>query len=165
MAEEDRPTARIVVGVDGSESSRKALRWALAQARRQNAAVEAVTGWTFPATSSWIPVPASDLEAAARQALAETVDQERHTAPEVPLDTHIVHGHPAQVLVDTANGADLLVVGCRGLGGFTGTLLGSVSRYCVEHATCPVLVVRDNEGPRSGQQLHGASSPRTTGTS
>ncbi|MFD7100858.1 universal stress protein, partial [Streptomyces xanthophaeus] len=119
MAEEDRPTARIVVGVDGSESSRKALRWALAQARRQNATVEAVTGWTFPATSSWIPVPASDLEAAARQALAESVEREGHTAPEVPLDTHIVQGHPARVLVDTANGADLLVVGCRGLGAFT----------------------------------------------
>ncbi|MFE3527036.1 universal stress protein [Streptomyces sp. NPDC059161] len=87
MAEEDGPTARIVVGVDGSESARKALRWALAQARRQNAAVEAVTRWTFPATSSWIPVPAADLEAAARQALADTVDQERHTAPEVPLGT------------------------------------------------------------------------------
>lgn len=144
MAGENRPTARIVVGVDGSESSRKALRWALAQARRQNAAVEAVTGWTFPAASSWIPVPASDLEAAARHALADAVNQERHTAPEVPLDTHIAQGHPAQVLVDTANGADLLVVGCRGLGAFTGTLLGSVSRYCVEHATCPVLVMRDN---------------------
>ncbi|MFD8953993.1 universal stress protein [Streptomyces xanthophaeus] len=152
MAEEDRPTARIVVGVDGSESSRKALRWALAQARRQNATVEAVTGWTFPATSSWIPVPASDLEAAARQALAESVEREGHTAPEVPLDTHIVQGHPARVLVDTANGADLLVVGCRGLGAFTGALLGSVSRYCVEHATCPVLVVRDDEGPDAGQQ-------------
>ncbi|MEV7068508.1 universal stress protein [Streptomyces collinus] len=112
---------------------------------RQNAAVEAVTGWTIPATSSFVPVPASDLEAAARQALAHAVDQERHTAPEVPLDTHIVHGHPAQILVDTANGADLLVVGSRGLGGFTGTLLGSVSRYCVEHATCPVVVMRDNE--------------------
>ncbi|MFJ8162515.1 universal stress protein [Streptomyces sp. NPDC096136] len=145
MADQNGPTARIVVGVDGSEPSRKALRWALAQARRQNAAVEAVTGWTIPATSSFVPVPASDLEAAARQALAHAVDQERHTAPEVPLNTHIVLGHPAQLLVDTANGADLLVVGSRGLGGFTGTLLGSVSRYCVEHATCPVVVMRDNE--------------------
>lgn len=128
VAEEDQTTARIVVGVDGSEPSRKALRWALAQARRQNAAVEAVTGWEFPATSSWIPVPAQDLEAAARQALADAVDQERPAAPEVPLNTRIVHGHPAQVLIDTANGADLLVVGSRGLGSFTGTLLGSVSR-------------------------------------
>ncbi|MFD6878605.1 MULTISPECIES: universal stress protein [unclassified Streptomyces] len=159
MVEEDRPTARIVVGVDGSESSRKALRWALTQARRQNAAVEAITGWTFPATSSWIPVPASDLEAAARQALADTVEQERHTAPEVPLDTRIAQGHPAHVLVDTANGADLLVVGCRGLGGLTGTLLGSVSRYCVEHATCPVVVMRDTEGPHPGQQRRASPRP------
>ncbi|MEV5282373.1 universal stress protein [Streptomyces sp. NPDC051994] len=143
MTEGDETTARIVVGVDGSEPSRKALRWALAQARRQNAAVVAVIGREFPTTSSWVVVPAADLKAAARQALADVVEQERHTAPEVALDTRIEHGHPARVLIDTAHGADLLVVGSRGLGGFTGTLLGSVSRYCAEHATCPVLVMRD----------------------
>ncbi|MEU9126888.1 universal stress protein [Kitasatospora sp. NPDC048540] len=136
----------IVVGVDGSPSSRAALRWALAQARLEGAAVEAVTAWDFPPLSGWgLTIPGPQIEEAARLALADTVEQEQEgdaPGPPVPVRQRTEYGHPADVLLQAAGGAHLLVVGTRGLGGFTGTLLGSVSRHCVEHAPCPVVVVR-----------------------
>ncbi|MFJ1706664.1 universal stress protein [Kitasatospora sp. NPDC088346] len=134
----------IVVGVDGSPSSRAALRWALAQARLEGAAVEAVTAWDFPPLSGWgLTIPGPQIEEAARLTLADTVRQEQDAATSpVPVRQRTEYGHPADVLLRAAHGAHLLVVGTRGLGGFTGTLLGSVSRHCVEHAPCPVVVVR-----------------------
>ncbi|WP_329500464.1 universal stress protein [Kitasatospora herbaricolor] len=134
----------IVVGVDGSPSSRAALRWARRQARLEDASVEAVAAWDFPPLSGWgLSIPGPEIEEAARLALADTVEQEQDTThPPVPVRQRTEYGHPADVLLRFARGAHLLVVGSRGLGGFTGTLLGSVSRHCVEHAPCPVVVVR-----------------------
>ena len=141
-------TATIVVGVDGSSSSQAALRWALRQAQLEGAPVEAVAAWTYPPLSGWGPtVPGPEIEEAARRALAETVTQEEDTArPAVPVRQLAECGHPAEVLLRAARGAHLLVVGSRGLGGFSGTLLGSVSRHCAEHASCPVVVVRSADG-------------------
>ncbi|MFE3107239.1 universal stress protein [Kitasatospora indigofera] len=132
----------IVVGVDGSPSSRAALRWAQRQARLEDASVEAVAAWDYPPMSSWgLSIPGPEIEEAARLALADTVKQEQDdTRP--PVRQRTEYGHPADALLKAASGAHLLVVGTRGLGGFTGTLLGSVSRHCVEHAPCPVVVVR-----------------------
>jgi nucleotide-binding universal stress UspA family protein len=139
--------ATIVVGVDGSDYSKDALRWAARQAELTGAAVDAITAWELPAFSGWAPADAEDLDFPrfAEQTLAQTVDEV--FGPDRPtwLRTRVVAGHAAQVLVDASAGADLLVVGSRGHGGFADALLGSVSTYCVHHAHCPVLVIRSRK--------------------
>ena len=131
---------RIVVGVDGSAASRDALRWAQWQAELTGAPLEVVTAWSYP-TSYGFPVIADvDWEQGARTVLDEAVDEA--LGPQADVTRRVVEGHAARVLVEAADGADLLVVGSRGHGGFTGMLLGSVSEHVVTHASCPVVVVR-----------------------
>jgi nucleotide-binding universal stress UspA family protein len=135
----------VVVGVDGSEPSKDALRWAIRYARMTGATVRAVTVWHFPTSFGWGPLPAipeMDLEADARAALKEAVEAVTDTAEPVTLQTEVVEGPPALMLLRAAEGADLLVVGSRGHGAFAGMLIGSVSEHCVHHASCPVVVVR-----------------------
>ncbi len=136
-----RPAERIVVGVDGSPASVDALKWAIRQAALTGAAVEAVLAWQYPMAYGGYPGSGDiDWPANARTALdtalAEAVDSN------AAVSRRVVEGHPAQVLIDAAAGADLLVVGSRGRGGFVGMLLGSVSEHVSAHAPCPVLVVR-----------------------
>ncbi|MFF7984068.1 universal stress protein [Streptomyces sp. NPDC007901] len=133
----------IVVGVDGSESSRAALRWAAHQARLTGAELRPVQAWRLPVTYG-MPVDYSDadFEKQARESLRRTVEETLGEHPGVPVAPQVVEGHPAAVLAEAAQNADLLVVGSHGHGAFTGMLLGSVSNHCVHHATCPVLVVR-----------------------
>ncbi|MCI2416475.1 universal stress protein [Saccharopolyspora sp. K220] len=136
---------KIVVGVDGSESSKCALRWALKQAALTGAVVQAVTSWEFPAFYSWEggPMPPDDFEQAAQKSLDDTVDEiELEPGPAVPIQRELTHAHAAQALLDAAADADLLVVGSRGHGSFYGALLGSVSQRCAQHANCPVVIVR-----------------------
>jgi nucleotide-binding universal stress UspA family protein len=134
----------IVVGVDGSPSSNAALRWALGQARRTGGRVQAVTSWEFPAYYGMGAVfPYEDFAATAGKILHEAVEEALGAGgPDVPVRESVVAGHPAQVLIDLSAHAALLVVGSRGHGAFTGTLLGSVSQQCAQHARCPVVVVR-----------------------
>ena len=134
----------IVVGVDGSPSSRAALRWAISQARTTGARVQAVTAWEFPALYSWGPThPYEDFAATAGKVLAESVQEACGSeGPDVEIRESVVAGHPAQVLLDASARTALLVVGSRGHGGFDGTLLGSVSQHCAQHARCPVVIVR-----------------------
>jgi nucleotide-binding universal stress UspA family protein len=136
--------AHIVVGVDGSDCSKDALRWAARQAECTGATVDAVAAWKFPVFSGWAPADGQDLDFLrfTEQALTQAVDEV--LGPDHPawLRTRVVEGHAAQVLIEASADADLLVVGSRGHGGFTGTLLGSVSTYCVHHARCPVTVIR-----------------------
>ncbi|RSM49367.1 universal stress protein UspA [Actinoplanes sp. ATCC 53533] len=134
----------IVVGVDGSPSSKAALRWALAQARRTGARVQAVTSWEYPAYYGMgAVVPYEDFAATAGKILSESVQEALGVdEPDVPVLETVVAGHAAQVLIDKSAHAGLLVVGSRGHGAFTGTLLGSVSQHCAQHAHCPVVVVR-----------------------
>lgn len=134
----------IVVGVDGSPSSRAALRWALGQARRTGARVQAVTSWEYPAYYGMTGAyPYEDFAATAGKILSGVVQEELGTdEPDVAVLETVVAGHPAQALIDMSAQAALLVVGSRGHGAFTGTLLGSVSQRCAQHAHCPVVVVR-----------------------
>ena len=140
---------RIVVGIDGSSASVRALEWALHQAERTGASVEAVHAWEVPAmygTGMMVLPSGEDFDKAAKQSLERAVAQATQATggrTNVPIELRTVSGHPAKILVEMAENADLLVVGSRGHGGFVGTLVGSVSQSAVQHATCPVVIVRD----------------------
>jgi nucleotide-binding universal stress UspA family protein len=137
---------RIVVGVDGSEASAAALRWAAGQARLTGAVLEAVIAWEYPATYGWsLPVDDAGMGADAADALHTSVTDALGADPGVEVREETRLGNAAQVLLTEAEGADLLVLGARGRGGFRGLLLGSVSTHCVHHAPCPVLVVREGQ--------------------
>lgn len=135
---------RIVAGVDGSGPSKAALAWAARQALLTGAVVDAVIAWEFPASSDMVTVVNFDYEGIAAKVLADTIAQ---VASPATIRPKLVQGHAAKVLIDISDGAELLVVGSRGHGGFAGLLLGSVSQHCIHHAHCPVVVIR---GPDRG---------------
>ncbi|MET8152950.1 universal stress protein [Actinoplanes sp. NPDC049668] len=133
----------IVVGVDGSLPGKAALRWALAQARLTGGRIRATIAWEIPSYIGWALIPYDGLEAAAGKLLHESVEEAvGFDGPDVTVVESVMPGHPAQVLIDASAHAALLVVGSHGHGIFAGTLLGSVSRHCAQHARCPVVVVR-----------------------
>jgi len=137
---------RIVVGVDGSEESKAALRWALDEGRLRSASVRAIYAWAFPHMATWsgyIAPAQLNIDALQHDAeeLLDSVIAEANTEG-VDVGRAAVQGSAAQVLVEAAAEADLLVVGSRGHGGFAGLLLGSVSQQCAHHAPCPVVIVR-----------------------
>jgi nucleotide-binding universal stress UspA family protein len=136
---------RIVVGVDGSESSKAALRWAIRQARLTGCSVDAVTAWRYPSTYGLAPLgdEGVDLESDASKALIAALNEVSGLEPDVSVRPQVSEGRAGEVLLRAAKGADLLVVGNRGHGEFASALLGSVSLYCVLHAHCPVLILRD----------------------
>jgi nucleotide-binding universal stress UspA family protein len=140
-------SGRIVVGVDGSSSSEEALRWALGQAERTGQPVEAVISWDIPVNYGVGPILDLDWEGAATSTLKDTVAKAVDSPDADRVSQRVVKGHPARVLLDAAADADLLVVGSRGRGGFTGMLLGSVSQHVVARSPCPVVVVRDSAAP------------------
>jgi nucleotide-binding universal stress UspA family protein len=135
---------RVVVGVDGSPSSLEALAEAAEHASRTDAVLDAITTWQWPASFGWalqLPEgfdPASDATSMLDEALAPV----RAARPELVIRATVAEGNPTATLVKASAGADLLVVGSRGHGEFTGMLLGSVSEHCVGHAKCSVMVVR-----------------------
>ena len=134
---------RIVVGVDGFESSTAALRWAIRQARLTGAVVEAVTAWHIPAGTGWVsPADMPDYQEDASAILAEAIDEMCAVDPDVQVCPRVVQGRAGPVLVDAADGADLLVVGSMGHHGLAETLLGSVGQYCAHNASCPVVIMR-----------------------
>jgi len=128
----------IVVGVDGSESATRALDWAAAEARRARAELTIVGAWSYGGHLASVPAPADAARRVVREALARVAER----YPEVTVRDAVSEGTPSYVLIDAAHDADLLVVGSRGLGGFRGLLLGSVSQHCLNHAACTVVVVR-----------------------
>jgi nucleotide-binding universal stress UspA family protein len=138
---------RIVVGVDGSDGSVAALRWALAEAEIRGAEVEAVLAWQVPVPAlmydGMVPPPADiDYAAEAEEILARSIKAATGGAdPLVPVHRSVPSGPSAANLVAASKGAGLLVVGSRGHGGFAGLLLGSVSQQCAHHAHCPVVIV------------------------
>ena len=136
-------SGRIVVGVDGSSSSARAVAWAARQAKLTGAELLAVAAWNWAATYGYVPVGDFDWEAATLAMLDGVLEKTVDDGQLASVHRHVTEGHPAQVLLDAGEGAELLVVGNRGHGGFSGMLLGSVSQYLVTHAHCPVVVVRD----------------------
>ncbi|MFS0694207.1 universal stress protein [Streptomyces nitrosporeus] len=138
---------RIVVGVDGSDQSIKALRWAVRQAELTGDSVEAVNSWEYPATSwaSMMPGLPEDFDpqAVATVALNEALEEALGADGAQRVERVVVIGNPAQSLLERSRGAELLVVGARGYSGLKATLLGSVSLHVTQHASCPVTVVRD----------------------
>jgi nucleotide-binding universal stress UspA family protein len=156
-ANQSNATPVVVVGVDGSSGAKAALRWALAEARLRNSPVRAVHAWTFgylggsaQGYAYWggslgsytsLGIELSDLHRAAEDLLERAIAGVRTEAEGLEIERLVVQGPAADVLVEAAYPGDLLVVGSRGHGGFTGLLLGSVSQQCVHHAPCPVVVV------------------------
>ncbi|NNC12146.1 universal stress protein [Planctomonas sp. JC2975] len=136
-------TPRIVVGVDGSEQSIAALRQADRLSRLLGTRIEAVSTWTYPvAMSPYALSMEPSFEEIAVQALDEALTEAYGSDRPALLSTVVQYGHPAQVLIERSTGAEMLVLGSRGRGGFAGLLLGSVSSECAAHANCPVLIVR-----------------------
>ncbi|MER6310190.1 universal stress protein [Streptomyces sp. NPDC001657] len=148
---ETKETRPIVVGVDGSESSKEALRWAVRQAELTDSQVSAVIAWEYPplyGSIGWLDAPqelAGHIKMWADQALDGAVREVVKAGDMSRVKATVAYGTPAAVLLDAAQGASLLVVGSRGRGGFSGALLGSVSQHCSQHAPCPVVVVRGGE--------------------
>jgi len=142
----------IIVGVDGSAQSLEALRWAVEEARTRKTAVRAVHVWQYPVSvvvsdpflggpeTDPLLIDPSELSRLAQEHLADVV--RGAVSDPGAVEQLVVQGHPAEELVKAAQGAELLVVGSRGRGGFTGLLLGSVSHACAQHVRCPVVIVR-----------------------
>lgn len=140
-----RDQATVVVGVDGSPQSVRALQWARTLAACTGAAVEAVIAWTYPAAAGWGMVGDWDPEANAHEVLEEALAAAYGSDRPAKLTGRVLQGPAAKTLLDASEGATMLVVGSRGRGGFTGLLLGSVSAVCAEHARVPVLVVHGEQ--------------------
>ncbi|MGH8861691.1 MAG: universal stress protein [Jatrophihabitantaceae bacterium] len=135
----------IVVGVDGSDGSHDALRWAAGQARLTGATVRAVASWRWPNYVTRVP-PGADPAGDTQRTLTESVAALRTEFPDVDISEHIVQGPAGPSLLTHSAGAGLLVVGARGRAAFPGMLLGSVAEYCVRNGPCPVVVVRTLSG-------------------
>ncbi len=138
----------IVVGVDGSPQSKRAVDWALAEAEARGDAVMLVHAWEFPAVltmtygGATLPVfTRDDVQRLSNVLLERTADEARQRAPGVQVRTQLVEGHAADALVDASRDARLLVVGSRGRGGFERMLMGSVSTACAHHTRCPIVIV------------------------
>jgi nucleotide-binding universal stress UspA family protein len=141
------PTATngpVVVGVDGSELSLAAVGFAFEEASFRGTDLVAVGAWTVPTGLDLAPVQTDVAEfgADADRALAESLAGFQERYPDVTVHRQVTLGSPAQVLLDAAKGAQLLVVGSRGRGGFTGMLLGSVSQTLLHHAEIPVAILK-----------------------
>jgi nucleotide-binding universal stress UspA family protein len=145
---DDANDRRIVVGVDGSQHSRDALRWAAHFARVFGARLDAVTAWEYPPAFGWSVVPDNwDPAGDMQKVLQETVADVFGDQPPAGLQMQVHEGQAAKVLIDASNGAIMVVVGSRGHGGFAGMLLGSVSENVAEHAPCPVLIIHGDQAP------------------
>lgn len=135
---------KIVVGVDGSPASVEALKWAVGEARLRNAEVLAVQSWQFTPMVEPLGPTGDNLFEDIRQAAADSLDEAVASVDTggVHVTKKVVEGRASESILDAAEGAELLVVGSRGRGGFSGLLLGSVSQQCAHHARCPIVIVR-----------------------
>jgi len=142
----------VVVGIDGSAQSVRALGWAARYATATGARVQALLAWYYPDAAGQAPVgvaPAPvrhQTEAQMQGTLNEAIAKVYAAQPGPEVETRLGYGHPAQVLIEVSKEADLLVLGSHGHGAFTGMLVGSVSIHCVTGAFCPVVVVRGSGG-------------------
>ena len=139
----------IIVGVDGSDSSKGALDWAYEEAVHHGASLSVIAAFNPPAlpmTPPYGSVPPEGYQSQPRRDALDLLDRLigpfEAKDPAVDIRTVVEEGSPAKVLIERSKEADLLVVGSRGHGGFAGMLLGSVSQHLVAHAECPVVVKR-----------------------
>jgi nucleotide-binding universal stress UspA family protein len=131
----------VVVGIDGSEASREALREARRMAEMMGCPLKVVLVWSWPALVTVHPYPFEyDFEGDARERLTEALEAVFGDGLPPGLEQGVIHGQPAEVLSALSKDARMLVVGSRGHGGFAGLLLGSVSSAVAAHAKCPVLI-------------------------
>jgi len=148
----DAPSTRkpsqgwVVVGLDGSEPSRAALRWAAKEAHRRGDGLQVVTCWSYPVLA-WgaytPPVSGEGWAGQARDAAIEDVNRVLgDDAGNLDIELSVLEGPASLRLLEYDDAADMIVVGSRGRGGFTGLLLGSVSQHLAEHARCPVVIIR-----------------------
>jgi nucleotide-binding universal stress UspA family protein len=137
----------VVVGVDGSPSSRIALAWAAAEAADHGAELVVLNVWehtllppagSLSVSEKYVPDPSQRTA----EDLVQVIKEELGEEPKVLVQPRVKQGTPAKVLIEESAGADLLVVGPRGHGGFAGLVLGSVSQHVAAYAKCPVAVVR-----------------------
>ena len=148
MSSEGSGQELVVVGVDGSPESVMALHWAARYATATGARVRALLAWHYSAAAGEAPVGVApeavrgQTEAQMNQTLDEAIAKAYVGQDPAGVEKGLAYGHPAQALIEASGEADLLVVGHRGHGAFTGMLLGSVSTHCTPHAVCPVVVVR-----------------------
>jgi len=141
--------AVIVVGVDHSEGAKAALRFALEEATLRQATLRVVHAWQYAyigATGFEGSLPAlggdiKELRDAAERDLDATLQEAIPETGTIELERRVVEDRPAAALVEESRGADMVVVGSRGHGGFAGLLLGSVSQQVAHHAACPVVIV------------------------
>lgn len=141
-------TLKVVVGVDGSASSRAAVRWAIGYAKLIGAVVEAVGVVELPMNYGWsAPVVDTSLDEDTaqrnfRQELDAVLPAALGEGQPVEVRELLVRGNPAEALIEASRDAQVLVVGSRGHGTFARAMLGSVSQRCAQHAPCPVVIVR-----------------------
>lgn len=131
---------RVVVGVDGSEESKSALRWAVGEAERRGALLEVISGWSFDQ-----PDAIGEFEQRAESVLQEAVTEAHEQSPKVTVKGFVEPEGAAEALVRHGEHADLLVVGTRRRSSVTGLLLGSVSQECAHHGGCPLVIVPHEE--------------------
>lgn len=143
MSQSERPV--VVVGIDGSKHSIAALEWAVEEARMRRARLRVVHAWQppfvegYPYTgAAFDPTP---VEASAHKLVDEAVSAALHPGEDIPVERIVRSGGASSVLLDNADDAALVVVGSRGMGGFRGLVLGSVSQQVANHATCPVVII------------------------
>ena len=146
MASDGGAQQVVVVGVDGSPESVAALSWAGRYGAATGAVVWALHIWHYPTAAGLPPgiTPESvtdEVKASQRKELDEAISK-ANLDPAAQVESKIGYGHPAQVLIEESKNVSLLVIGHRGHGGFTGMLTGSVTLQVVNHAVCPVVVVR-----------------------
>ncbi len=137
----------IVVGVDGSAGSEDALRFAAEEAKQRHARLRVVHAWHVPVAANGAgfamayPIAPEELEEGAKKTLEKSVRALAEALDGIDVEQVVEQGQASEVLVKQTDGAELLVVGTRGHGGFVGLLLGSVSQQCAHHAHCPVAIV------------------------
>jgi nucleotide-binding universal stress UspA family protein len=160
---------RIVVGIDGSLGSTRALQWALEEASIRSASVEGVYAWQYPPVGTFIMGPTQGSRSVADEVVDAATDHAGRLAPDVPFRAVARFDGAVPALLDASDGAELLVVGSQGHGRFERALLGSVAHQCARHARCAVVVARPGgdgdsatrarDGQRSERSADGARTP------
>lgn len=159
-------TKPVVVGVDGSEESLRAVEWAALEARRHSSPLRILSAPAqVPQMHAYDTSPtaiANALRGIAARALDAAITRSEEVAPGLPVTTGLLSGPPALVVAESGTAASMLVVGARGAGGFAAMMLGSVSRYVATRAPCPVVVVREESMAVHREIAVGIRDPRVT---